>query len=144
MSMSWQVVELFLQYMACRLDRWLVSSRCFWIMLYMHLSMTFPTMLSRLMGLKFVMSVLSSFLWMGETFASFHIWEYLPVAREKLKIRDSDGAISDAVSFSILVLISSGPVALLGVRFCRISYSVLLAMFVFVSMVSGVLISGRS
>ena len=78
----------------------------------MIFSQTLEQMLRSETGLQFPKSDLSPFLNIGNTFACFQQLGKVAVDKDNCRSLVKEGAIALAVSFSILQLIPSGPVAL--------------------------------
>ena len=70
-------------------------------------------------GLKLLHFFTSPPLYIGQTFASFHLVGKIPFSIERLQIFVREGAIISAEILSILEEIKSGPVALVSLRSCK-------------------------
>ena len=123
-SINWKVVEWF-----DKNPDWYLYSKSFpfkklYIFLKAILSWSFPTLLQSYTGRKFDGSELSPFFGNGITFENFQISENLPSLKDLLNKIFSRTETSLATVFSILLLISSGPFALLGFKISmRVSIS---------------------
>ena len=90
------------------------------------LSCILPTPLRSYIGLKFAGQELSPFLGKGITFDSLKICGNLDSRKDLLKRISKGNETSFATTFNILLLMASGPVALLGFK-SLISVSISLA-----------------